>query len=443
MALKIGDNFNYQGKKPNFSRDTFNTLDEMKSYPETSIDEGHISLCLANGKRYKFSASNSIDSTTGKWRLIVDTALNESSENPVQNKVILQKFREEETTVATTLSLFNNTLNTKIDTLNTNLSTKITALERTTTSLGESIENLGDTKAEKEEVEEAQKVLTAAITELKEALDDINIAVATAINEVRDVMVTGDVDINGHSLADGDLVLTKDDIGLDRVDNTSDVEKPVSTAQNEALSRKVDKREGYSLVLNTEIEHLTNLPTNDELGASFSALNNHVISTENPHSVTKEQVGLGNVDNTADTDKDVNSAVHDGDGQEITSTYIANVSYDGAQTTLIHGDGSESYVEMPVATQEAHGLMSNADKVIVDSIEGLQKIVAASLSELKEDTDAKEVAMATAVTDILTRIDEVFTKLNKVADFVNYVEPVPEQEQSVPENTNSTTNEGE
>ena len=244
-------------------------------------------------------------------------------------------------------------------------------------------------------------------------------------------MVTRDVDINGHPLADGDLVLTKDDIGLDRVDNTSDVEKPVSTAQNEALNRKVDKREGYSLVLNTEIEHLTNLPTNDELGASFSALNNHVINTENPHLVTQEQIGLENVDNTADIDKNVNSAVHDGDGQKITSTYIADVSYNGAQTTLIHGDGSESYVEMPVATQEEHGLMSNTDKVTVDSIEGLQKIVAASLSELKEDADAREVVIATAVTDILTRIDEVFTKLNKVADFVNYIEP------------NSTTNEGE
>ena len=39
MALKIGDNFKYQGKQPNFDRDTFATLDEMKAFPETSIDE--------------------------------------------------------------------------------------------------------------------------------------------------------------------------------------------------------------------------------------------------------------------------------------------------------------------------------------------------------------------------------------------------------------------
>lgn len=35
----------------------------------------------------------------------------------------------------------------------------------------------------------------------------------------------------------------------------------------------------------------------------------HVADLENPHQVTKEQVGLGNVDNTADTDKPISSAV--------------------------------------------------------------------------------------------------------------------------------------
>lgn len=35
----------------------------------------------------------------------------------------------------------------------------------------------------------------------------------------------------------------------------------------------------------------------------------HVADLENPHEVTKEQVGLGNVDNTADTDKPISSAV--------------------------------------------------------------------------------------------------------------------------------------
>lgn len=68
MALKIGDNFSYQGKKPNFDRDSFDTLAAMKAFPETSIDEGHISYCKEDGKNYQYKSANSVDETTGKWR---------------------------------------------------------------------------------------------------------------------------------------------------------------------------------------------------------------------------------------------------------------------------------------------------------------------------------------------------------------------------------------
>ena len=37
-------------------------------------------------------------------------------------------------------------------------------------------------------------------------------------------------------------------------------------------------------------------------------LDNHIANKNNPHKVTKEQVGLGNVDNTADIDKPVSNA---------------------------------------------------------------------------------------------------------------------------------------
>ena len=116
MALKIGDNFKYQGKQPNFDRDTFATLDEMKAFPETSIDEGHESYCLATGKRYKFSSSNTIDATLGKWRLTVDTALNASSENPVQNKVITNKINTSEATVIAAMSALQTSVDTKLKT---------------------------------------------------------------------------------------------------------------------------------------------------------------------------------------------------------------------------------------------------------------------------------------------------------------------------------------
>lgn len=54
----------------------------------------------------------------------------------------------------------------------------------------------------------------------------------------------------------------------------------------------------------------------------------HIANTANPHSVTKAQVGLGNVDNTADADKPVSSA---------TVTYVGNMVSVHAASTATHG----------------------------------------------------------------------------------------------------------
>lgn len=71
MPLSFGDNINYQGKLPNFRRDSFDTLEEMKNFPPTSLDEGHISRCNEDGKRYKFLSNNPFDEITGYWREII------------------------------------------------------------------------------------------------------------------------------------------------------------------------------------------------------------------------------------------------------------------------------------------------------------------------------------------------------------------------------------
>lgn len=43
----------------------------------------------------------------------------------------------------------------------------------------------------------------------------------------------------------------------------------------------------------------------DDVNAITQAINDHLADTENPHEVTAAQLGLGNVDNTADADKTV------------------------------------------------------------------------------------------------------------------------------------------
>lgn len=99
MAIKIGSNFTFQGKQPNFERDRFATKAAMKAFPETSIDDGHLSYCAEDGNTYQFKSSNSVDAVTGKWRVfkadvVVDDTLNGTSTNAIQNKAVFDKFSE-------------------------------------------------------------------------------------------------------------------------------------------------------------------------------------------------------------------------------------------------------------------------------------------------------------------------------------------------------------
>lgn len=73
--IQVADNFNYRGKKPNFDRDSFDTLKSMKDYSDNNIDEGHISYCIETDKHYKFNSNNDIDSTTGKFREFIEGVL--------------------------------------------------------------------------------------------------------------------------------------------------------------------------------------------------------------------------------------------------------------------------------------------------------------------------------------------------------------------------------
>lgn len=63
-------------------------------------------------------------------------------------------------------------------------------------------------------------------------------------------MVTGVKGNNESSYRKGNVNITKENIGLSKVDNTSDAEKPVSDPQKTALDKKVDKVEGKSLSTN-------------------------------------------------------------------------------------------------------------------------------------------------------------------------------------------------
>lgn len=236
--LNIGDNFNYQGRKPNFARDSFDTLEEMRSYPDTSVDHGHVSFCKEDGKLYQFLTTNQVSSETGKWRRLVDSILDANSENPVQNKAIVERIKQLEQSIDTRIN------------------------------------ELGDTLG----LEAMGAIIAAGMVDLNRNMDELEEAVSEALNSLKasSINIEG-IKINGHSLTDN-VVLNKNDIGLENVDNTSDLDKPLSTRTQLALSGKVDKSttiNGHPLVGNVDL--------------------------------TKSDIGLGNVDNTSDLDKPIST----------------------------------------------------------------------------------------------------------------------------------------
>lgn len=154
---------------------------------------------------------------------------------------------------------------------------------------------------------------------------------AVAINAVEDqITLHKDNKSNPH-------VVTAAQIGLGNVDNTSDMDKPVSTAQ--AASINVAK---------------------DDITA-------HKNNKSNPHAVTAAQVGLGNVDNTSDANKPVSTAQQaalDEKIDKIGGTFSGNVTIQG-NLTVSGTTTTES--EQQLAVKE-NVIVTNADKVNLQAL---------------------------------------------------------------------------
>lgn len=116
--------------------------------------------------------------------------------------------------------------------------------------------------------------------------------------------------------------VTKAQVGLGNVDNTSDLNKPISTATQTALNLKLDKTEASSTY------------------ATITNLNSHTSNTNNPHSVTKAQVGLGNVDNTSDANKPISTATQTALNSKVDKVTISTTTGTVAlaDNTIFNGD---------------------------------------------------------------------------------------------------------
>lgn len=147
------------------------------------------------------------------------------------------------------------------------------------------------------------------------------------------------------------LSLTKTDVGLANVDNTSDANKPVSTATQTALNAK----QGLDSDLTT-IAALTPGSGNVMAADGSGWVSKTYASLKTALSLTKTDVGLSNVDNTADTAKPISTAVQIAlDGKDAIPAYgTATFSGTGILTTftIAHGLGGTPtrYVVSPASS---------------------------------------------------------------------------------------------
>lgn len=72
-------------------------------------------------------------------------------------------------------------------------------------------------------------------------------------------------------------------------------------------------------------------------------INNHKENTNNPHGVTAEQIGLGNVNNTSDLEKPISNAMQEALDKKVDSSKIGSAAY---KDISINGDASDEQVVM-------------------------------------------------------------------------------------------------
>lgn len=174
--------------------------------------------------------------------------------------------------------------------------------------------------------------------------------------------------VNGHALS-ADVTVTKSDVGLGNVDNTADMNKPVSTAQQTALDAKVP---------NTR------------------KVNGHALSAD--VTLSKSDVGLGNVDNTADMDKPVSTA---------TQTAL------GGKVDKVTGKGLSANDFTDTMKNKLDGIEAGANKTTVDD-----DLSGTSDNPVKNRTiKAKFDSVDASVTSLNQAIGNIDIELEKKTEF--------------------------
>ncbi len=200
--------------------------------------------------------------------------------------------------------------------------------------------------------------------------------------------------------------VTKTQVGLGNVDNTSDANKPISTATSTALAGKAATSHTHSYEpANTNIQ-------------------SHIGSTANPHSVTASQVGLGNVNNTSDANKPISTATQTALNGKSDTGHTHSYDNYGSWTARDHDGTSYTVTSGDILQfQEGTGIDVNFTADDVLTITNTAPHVGTNISVTENastvslysstGTDDSIAAATTSLAGVMTAADK--TKLNGIA----------------------------
>ena len=251
----------------------------------------------------------------------------------------------------------------------------------------------------------------------------VSTAQATAIAVVQ-------ADVDAHELRqDNPHLTTKAQVGLGSADNTTDIAKPVSTAQQTALNTKEPNialgtvaqywrgdKSWQDLFTDVRAATLTGLSTltattvvathtvlqaigflQKQVGDNKGVADAHIARVDNPHAITKAQVGLGSADNTSDINKPVSTAQQTSLDAKATNTALAahtsSVANPHTVTKAQVGLGSvddTTDANKPVSTaqQTALNLKANAAGAVLTGTASAQTLHVSNVLGLPEWTTA-------------------------------------------------------
>ena len=224
------------------------------------------------------------------------------------------------------------------------------------------------------------------------------------------------------------LAATKTTAGVMTAADKTNLDNTVQGLANE-ITNRTNAINALRTELKTYVDDLI-ADTGSDVTALETKVNNHIANKSNPHTVTKTQVGLGNVNNTSDVDKPVSTA-------QATAIADAKAAGTAAQTSINSHAGRK---DNPHVVTRAQLSLATTDQVV------FAKTTAPS-GFFKESSDERLKSNIKPLTHTLEQICSIPTESFimdgkedegtiaqglEAAGFNHYVEEDPRTKDSVP-----------